>query len=412
MLKYFAGFNVLLYYSYAYLYFFNEELTAIKPAYWYMLSISAGFIYLFLSGKLKIKFDSSLYMIAWAAILFLFSALSYTISIQPEAGFQTLISWMESLLLLILFIYIFQDEAILHFAAKSLVLVLFISVLINYYDFVFPGMFSKDIGRAAGMYENANISGGYLVFGMVISVWVFPKRMRSLYCIFIATGVIVTFSRSSMMMWAMAMLLLAWKNAFVVSRGPAIMSMFVLMLFLVLTLVSGVWFKVFQAVGVDSYLSENAKNRIGGSFIEQKDNASLSRQYAAKLAWGLFIKSPIIGHGLGSTQEGNTAVGAHNMYLRLAVEMGIIGFIFIVALIVILWKSSSNVASIIAILYTFLSFFTHNSIEQVAMQIIIAMSVAGTLEKQNSEFSGNNSNSTKELSQPKPPLSGVTLKLT
>ena len=68
------------------------------------------------------------------------------------------------------------------------------------------------------------------------------------------------------------------------------------------------------------------------------------------------------------------------MYLRLAVEMGVLGFLFVVSLIVILWRAKNNVGMVNGILYMFSSLFTHNLIEQPAMQIVIAMSVAGFIK--------------------------------
>ena len=45
-----------------------------------------------------------------------------------------------------------------------------VGVVLNIYDFMFPGVFSYDPGRAAGLYVNPNASGIALVFGCVIGL--------------------------------------------------------------------------------------------------------------------------------------------------------------------------------------------------------------------------------------------------
>ena len=376
MLKYFAAFNVVLYFTYAYLYFFENFIVPIKPVEWYLASLIIGFILLAFKRQIKVKNTSSRNMIMWAMVFIIISSISYVLTLH-SAGLQVLIQWCEAALILILFVFLFQDEETVRYSAVALLLAVIVSVLINYYDFIYPGMFSKDPGRAAGMYVNSNISGSMLVFGMVSSVWVINKKFRVLFCLFVFTGVVITFSRASIMMWAIAAIFLTWKEAFHLPKVPSTIGLSAVILVMGLLLVTGGWLTIFKTVGLDSYLSDNAKNRIGGSFVSQKDNSSKIRRYLVVRSLDLFSESPIIGHGLGSTEKGDTKIGTHNLYLRLAVNLGIIGVVLVLSFIWIIWQAKSNFSSNMAVLYAFSGIFTHNHFDHPAKQVCIALALVG-----------------------------------
>src|SRR4030067_615508 len=122
--------------------------------------------------------------------------------------------------------------------------------------------------RAAGMYVNTNISGLYLVFGMLLSVFVLPKRLRFGYCLLVASGVFLTFSRGAIVLRAVSMFCLAWEDTFALSRIPSLLGMGLLVAPLATSLVAGNWNTAVKSSGLKQCLTSDTENRIGGSFVK------------------------------------------------------------------------------------------------------------------------------------------------
>jgi O-antigen ligase len=380
MLAIFAVFNVLLYFSYAYLFLWEEvHLSPIKPLYWYLFTIISGILLIVLSRGLRLPDRASQKLIAWAVIFLAVASVSFIFS-QHVPALEILIKYAEAMSLLVIFVILFQDKRVARYAAMAMLVVVLASVVINYIDFVLGSAtpFSNVPGRAAGMYVNSNISGSALIFGMVLSVHVLPKRFRWFYCLFVGTGIVLTFSRSSIMGWTIAMIALSWKNTFVLRRAPSIAIVTTLVIIMSVMLVMGAWVGLFKAAGVGNYLDRNAQARISGSFFGQSDYSSMSRKYVAERAFQMFLEAPLLGHGLGATETVEYGVSAHNMYLRLGVDMGIVGVLMLLVFLWLLWRANTNVSGIIAVVYAFTGLFTHNYFEQPALQLVIALTIAGT----------------------------------
>ena len=72
---------------------------------------------------------------------------------------------------------IFDDPATLQITKRAVVVATLVGVVLNIYDFMFPGTFSYYPGRAAGLYVNPNVSGISLVFGCVIGLSAIRRRL-------------------------------------------------------------------------------------------------------------------------------------------------------------------------------------------------------------------------------------------
>lgn len=379
ILNVFTAFNVLLYYTDAYLYFAIMGLSPIRSLYWYFFSIGLGVLLVILKGNILPREKSSKTLFLWAICFFSLVSISYIFSTQSKVANLAIINTVEIVSLMLLFILLLQEKSGIKLAYIALIPAVMIAVFMNHIDFfsLLNIELSNVPGRAAGLYRNANISGKLTVFGMVLSVFYIPKKIRFIYCVFIATGVVLTFSRSAIMLWGIAVTLLAWFNVFALPRKISIGIIAGVFMVLLASLLSGGWVDYFEKAGVKKYLSENAKNRIGGSFFGQKDISTKSRIYVAKKGLEKFLESPLYGHGLASSLERRIAASTHNMYLRYGLEQGILGVLLILWLIRILWKSSDYVGKIIATLFFCSSFFSHNNLDQPAMVIILALTILG-----------------------------------
>ena len=383
MLSLFTAFNVILYFSHAYLWLWQEaRISPFKPLHWYLFTISVGFVFILIRawGRFRLPSGPSLWLMIWGITFVVMTSLSFLfLSSQDEIPLQALIKNSEATALLLIFILLLQDKKVVRIATYSLLFAVIGGVILNYIDFFMHGRLNMSFvdGRAAGIYVNPNTSGMMMVFGMVLTVFILPKRLRFIYCLFVASGVFLTFSRGAIVLWVVAMFCLAWKDAFVLSRLPSLIGMGVLVALLATSLVAGDWLVAFKSSGMKKYLTSNTENRIGSSFMAQDDYSARSRMLVARRGLQMFLDKPFLGNGVGSTQQLATRVSTHNMYLLMGAEQGIIGVAILLALILILWRAGTNIGRICAILYAISGMFTHNSFEQPSMQVVLALAVVG-----------------------------------
>jgi O-antigen ligase len=380
----FAGFNVILYFSYAHLWLWQEaKISPFKPLHCYLFTIGAGVVLMVFQFRRRFRMPrgSSIQLMVWGITVVAMTSLSFiAISERDEVALQGLIRVAEAMMLLLVFVFLLRDEKVARSATYALLIAVLGGVVLNHADFFTRGHLHMSFvgGRAAGMYVNPNISGQMLVFGMVLSVFVLPKRLRFGYCLLVASGVILTFSRGAIVLWAVAMLCLAWEDTFALPRIPSLLCMGLSVALLATSLVAGDWLVAFKSSGLKQYLTSNTENRIGRSFLEQDDYSARTRMLVARRGLQMFLDKPILGYGVGSSQQRATQVSTHNMYLILGVEQGIFGVTLLMALLLILWRAGTNVCRISAILYALSGMFTHNNLDSPAMQVVLALAVVGT----------------------------------
>ena len=95
---------------------------------------------------------------------------------------------------------IFDDPDVLQITKRAVVVATLVGVVLNIYDFMFPGFFSYYPGRAAGLYVNPNFSGISLVFGCVIGLSAIRRPWwQEAFVLVSFIGVLVTFSREAIL---------------------------------------------------------------------------------------------------------------------------------------------------------------------------------------------------------------------
>ena len=378
MLRIFSLFSVLLYFSNASSYFFAAGLTSFKPLYWYFITLVFGAILLIVRSGTRLY--SRLFI--WSCLFLAIAAASYIfISAADGNALQAFILSSEALVLLLMFSLFFQEERIARDASYAVLGVVIFSVLMNYADFlhIFGDriVFSTVPGRAAGLYMDANASAAALVMGMVLSVFLLPKKLRWWYCLFVATGVLLTFSRGGIILWMIAVAGLAWSSAFVLKRLASIAGIMVLVTVFAFGLAAGDLVGIFKTVGLDSYLDSNTTNRIGESFLDQNDYSSRTRKIVAERGLSMILEHPLLGWGVGATTNPKTAISPHNMFVLLGIEYGIGGVLMLCALIWLIWKTDNERSGTIAVLYAVGGLFNQNNLDQPPVMLIIALAVAG-----------------------------------
>lgn len=362
---------VVVFCSYAYLAFFipDPNQIGVKPLYWYFLTVGSAL------GLAAWKPTLALHTAARPLTIWLWIYLCYCIilalySSQSDVAIQYFIKYGEMAALLGSFLLLITHDNGLRTAQLALVLVVVFGIVMNLIDFVQP-TWSDVPGRAAGFYGNPNISGKIMAFSMVASIAVIPRRFRLLYCIVAGIGILLTFSRGSWVLWAVAMIGLA--SAGYLGFQSRRNSAFVLggvCAFIVYSLLTGGAVGFFEATGLSSSLNENTMGRLGYGDEEFTDGSTAARTDVVGAYFILFQENPLLGLGFDAPPS------AHNMFLSSAVQGGLVGLAVFIGLLFVLWNSTYGLGKVLVVLYAASSVFTHNNLDQPAMIIILAMVAA------------------------------------
>ncbi len=372
-------FNVVLYCSYAYHFLHNTVATSIKPLYWYFFTIGSSFSFVLLDPNSVLR-ETPRPFIAWLWVYLFYTVISFLYSSQSTVAEHYLIKQCEVVVLLFSFLVLFlsQNKCGVRTAQLALLWVALFGALMNVIDFLTP-IWSNVQGRAAGLYVNPNTSGKTLVLAMVASVPVVANKVRFPYCIVVGLGVLLTFSRNAWFLWAFAMVGLAGIGYFW-SKRKVFSTVLVggLVIVFLYNLFTGGIAELFVISGFSEHLTSNTSLRLGAeeeqSAFENKSAAA--RADVAAMSWEKFQERPWFGFGLGYTGEWENSVGSHNSYLRMAVEGGLIGLIVLISLLIVLWGVADRSGRVLVAVYSVSSLFTHNSLEQTATLVLLALIAA------------------------------------
>jgi O-antigen ligase len=323
--------------------------------------------------------------IPWAfpTALACYAAICLLAYVAQGGGDPTILKQRILSLLLALFAFLVftSSPAALHAARRALVGVLLLSVVVNFYDITHPltlvpatSEFAT-LGRAAGFFMNPNQAGAALVLGLALSLGVVAPRWRLPFLVFVSAGVALTLSRGALLGLTLVILAL-----FVTGRDLR-PSQVVKAVLAVGILGYAAW-QVFAAefesrFSIDPDL---VRDRIlwildpsGRSDFSQADRLLL-----AERGWLQFVASPFWGTGLGSTELWEVSQSTHNLYLMLASDFGLAGFLvfpFIVAIAVgrRVFSLTGGIAAAFLLMWGLLS---HNPLTEFYMMLGIALMAA------------------------------------
>ena len=229
---------------------------------------------------------------------------------------QTFIRKEEMVLLLAAFGIIYQSAATLKLATTVLIPVTLAGTAINIGEFASgDAIFSSVAGRAAGLYENSNFSGSMLVAGMLLSTLRLPLALRIPYCLIVGVGVLVTFSRSAMLLWTAALLGMIAFGWLTRRRKIALVAALIGLAGASQSLMTGGWIAAVEMSSAGDLLNANTRARIGSSFFDQNDFSKNEREEIALRAFEEWRDAPIMGNGIGySDRDGTCATAQSNTW--------------------------------------------------------------------------------------------------
>jgi hypothetical protein len=267
-------------------------------------------------------------------------------------------------------------------ARRTLVVVVLMSVALNFWDFSHPFAFVPidsefaSVGRAAGLFINPNQAGAALVLGFALSISVVTPRWRVAYTVAVAAGVLLTLSRGAMLGFVFVCLGLAiWSK---VLTGRALLATAFSLAF----------------VGYLGWLvvSDELQSRLNVRpefvldrllwLLDPEGRADYSQEERLQLlerGWNQFLTHPLLGNGLGSTELWDLRSSTHNLYAMLGSDFGIVG-LFVLPLVIFSasgWPWKSDKGAVIAGLFViFWGLFSHNVLGEFYFLVGIAMIAA------------------------------------
>lgn len=278
-------------------------------------------------------------------------------------------------------LFTFSPRAMLS-ARRALVWVCVVSTCINAWDISHPFYFVPrssefaELGRAAGLFVNPNQSGAALVLGFALSVGVVSRGWRLPYLVVIAAGVVLTLSRA-----AILGLLLVWLGLAATGKSLNFRDL------RNGSIATGVIAWIVWSIAAYE-IQERLKIR--PDFIldrllwvlDPAGRADFSQDERIELlqaGWQQFLASPLWGNGVGSTEYWQLRTSTHNLYVQLASDFGVIGFLVLPAIVGgfvgAAWVRRSD-AFVASIFVLFWGFFSHNVFTEYYLMTGIALAAA------------------------------------
>ena len=234
------------------------------------------------------------------------------------------------------------------------------------------------VQRSGGLFGNPNANGYTMVLGMFIGQYFLPRSLRFIFALFVGFAVLTTVSRSAILLWVLVVFYEFVSGNYVGRSFVAKMIAIVGILGLYFALVSGQLLVAVDSAGLGDYLNENMRDRLSSDFFSQGDSSSESRIDAAATATDLFTENPLFGAGLGAARGGDDVfghVGAHNMLAKMGAELGVVGVLVYLMLLLVPFMANSKGGLFFILFFFFVNMFTHNSFDRPVFAILIPMAI-------------------------------------
>lgn len=255
------------------------------------------------------------------------------------------------------------------------------------------------ISRVGGLHINPNSNARFMTFGMFVSCFFLPKKFRLLFCLFVGAAVFTTVSRSGMLTWALAMIMLTYLGQLGSGKAHTKLIGVVGISVLGLLLTTGQIPKLINYTGMDEYMSESMIDRLSSGFFDQGDESTGARKELVGLGVEMYSDNPIIGAGPGQSRAlGDTGLGSHNMLIQIAAELGTVGLLVYFGLFLVPLSLRSSKAMSFFVLLTVSGMFAHDLLGKAVIAFILPAGIVllSKLDLQQHQSRTHNSRSNKK----------------
>jgi O-antigen ligase len=333
-------------------------------------------------------------LLVWLIGYLSISILYWGLGLPHQTAFEELKTRTLSVFFMLIMSLIFSQGSIPQtWARRTMLIVTFMNIFTYFYGVVNPSIFvtvtehqsAELTGRPSGFYVDANRAGCALVTGLIFSFNLIQKKYVLPFMIIILTGILVTFSRSALIIWMIILALLLIKKEIPHSHlftGTAVVGI----LWIVISLIGG---SLLDISGLDysDFLSTNAMDRLAqfeSPFSSDAilDSSGQARLFIVELAWKKFLDLPFFGWGLGENLEIERMyeIRPHNMYLLFMVEHGFIGALFLPLLILAVTynatRNNKTMSLAFAVLIMIWGLFSHNILEHREFLLVFSLMAA------------------------------------
>ncbi len=243
-------------------------------------------------------------------------------------------------------VVIFDHPKVLALVKTAVALATLLGIALNIYELFHPGTFSSTSGRAAGLYIDSNASGMALVLGCLVGLTAIRPRWREIFLLLTFAGVIATFSRESILAFA------------ILAAGAAMGRAISLPRLVVGGAVACALFSAFELSnslsGTESFRAANFDRlSFGTSDASARDRLSLDSKMLEE-----FETAPLFGHGFGTDEYWGEVQRSHDFFLNMLANYGILGVFLIPALLLSVRRKAwdSNAFGLVFLIW---SFFLH-----------------------------------------------------
>src|SRR5262249_24841298 len=156
-----------------------------------------------------------------------------------------------------------------------------------------------------------------------------------------------TFSRGALLIWGIAALMTIKLEQVISTRSLIITSGILASLAVIAVLSQPLWGRLeleLQSKGaLNQYIIERSNFFSSVAKSGVRDESGNDRIFVAKRAWTMIGDSPIVGYGVGGSASWGLNRQAHNQYLTLMLDHGILGF-FILPLLILatIWRAQGE----------------------------------------------------------------------
>jgi O-antigen ligase len=358
---------IALFYTNATNYLYQGGGLPIEP-YWWII----GYSLLLLPLILRATVNAGIHVPPLAIWAYGFGLISiawfFRVSTLPRAV-EELETRLMSIVFILIMLFIFSTRTAQTRARQAIAAAVLLGVGFNLYELFNPQTFSNVLGRSAGLYINPNQSGNALVLGMILGLGTVAERYRLVFMVTIGLGVLITFSRSALLAWTIAFLLVCAVDLLLNRRIRGLAEVAVAGLVAAAVFLSPGWTAVQARLEDEHVLNDDVLGRVSAIGIGQfDDDSATERGEVATRAWDTFGADPLLGSGTGASISPPFDVGPHNTYLALMVDHGLLGLILFPALILACtWRVAPpdrTLAMTFSIVVATLGLFSHNLLSE------------------------------------------------
>jgi len=286
-------------------------------------------------------------------IIFLFLFISLASILSSQYQFTSLKEWIRIasfFAIYFLTFYLIKSKNDLQLVQKTFLVSAIIPCFMGLWQIITKTGLSDESSflRIYGNFTQPNVFSYFLVIILTLLIYFFitvnNQKIKKIYLLFIILNfilLILTYSRGAWLAFSTILLLLG-----VLKYRKLLLKSLVIIFLSVVLILSINWF-IPKDYNSSSILNFNPSRRITESF-SLKQNSSISWRIEL---WGqmlnVFWEKPILGHGIGSFEKESFrkrgfyagSYEAHNDYLRLAIELGLVGLTIYILLILIILKN-------------------------------------------------------------------------